>query len=319
MLSREPIFTSETPFNYAPLLTQMLTQVKNFFTSMTVFDVPFVAAVAASLACRCYGVSLSTEQLRSSVQTQILSTEIILQKHAKIYKDHGLIQEILLRIENVKKWATKCQDAISFGQMMSWLKIQYVLCVRLFIHDSSILQLFAYICERIRLNGKPLPAALEVLFDDQRVSGFLFLNERPKSLEECKRGVERWSDPKGMLDNLKLTQHIFSKRCKPTVAQQIFERGGGVTHAMVKQLNNKPLEDYLNWELEPPDPIRFEAILIRAAGNIIGKDLTKSKFLSETWSFLRNKVLYQPEVEEQLLWQFMKEYVMFTNKGLELF
>ena len=151
---------------YAPLLTQMLTRVKDPSGDKTIFDVPFVAVVAASLVCRVQGLSLSIEDLRSSVKTQILSTEPLLLRHVTIYKDVGTSQEILLHMEYVKEWASLCRDAVSFGQMMSWLKVQHIICIRYFTHDSSILQLFAYMCERIRLNGEPLPTALEVLLND---------------------------------------------------------------------------------------------------------------------------------------------------------
>jgi hypothetical protein len=288
----------------------MLTKVKELSGHTTIFDIPFVAAVAASIACRCRGLSLSIEELRPSVKTQIVSTETILQHHSKIYEDHAMMMELSSDIQNLKEWAILCRDVVSLGQMMSWLKIQRVLCVRLFIHDSSLLQLFAYICERTRLNGEPLHTALEELFNDQRTSGFFFLDGRPKNLGDCEKGVKRWSDPKGMLDNLELTKHIFSKRCKPTVAQQIFEGEGRMKNTMVKQLNGKLLEHYLNWELDPPDPIRLEAILISAASSIIGKDSTKSKSNGEVWFLLRKKVLFRPEMEKQLLSKFLDEYIL---------
>jgi hypothetical protein len=302
------------PFIYAPLLTHMLTKMNDFSAHATVSDVPLVAAVAASLACRCQGLSLSIKELRSSVKTQILSTETMLRHHRNVYKDSSHISEILSHMEYVKEWATLCRDAVSFGQMMSWLKVQRVLCIRLFIHDSCILQLFAYICERIRLNGECLPTALEVLLNDQRTSGFLFLDGRPKRLEDCKTGIERWSDPGKMLDNISLTQHIFSKRSKPTVAQQIIDGGGRMTKAMIYQLNSKPLEDYLSWELDPPDPIRLEAILLSAACSIAEKSSIKSKpkFKCDgaVWFFVRTKVLYRPEMEKLLLSRFMDKYVL---------
>jgi hypothetical protein len=303
MCIREPLFNSGTPFNYAPLLTAMLTKIKDLSGSKTICDIPFVAVVAASLAHRCRGLNISIEKLRSSVQTQILSTETILQHRAKICKDDNTIPEMLSRIKTVKKWATNCHDVVSFGHMMSWLKVQHVLCIRLFIHDSSLLQLFAYMCEGKRLRGEPLPTALEVLFDDQRISGFLFFDGRPKTLEDCNWGVQRWSDPNGMLKNLKLTQHIFSKRCKPTVAQRIFE-GHRMTHKMVKQLNGQSLEDCLNCELNPPDPFRLEAILISAVCSVSKKDLTKEK----AWFHLRTKVFQRPILETKLLSGFMEKY-----------
>ncbi|KAI1685649.1 hypothetical protein KJE20_03614 [Pyrenophora tritici-repentis] len=281
-----PIFLSGTPFSNAPLLTQMLVKVKELHHSMIISEVPFIAAVAASLAARCSNLGLSTENLCSPVHMQIISTDVILARHAETYKDTtNTIHDILRDMKSIKTWAATCHDAISFGQIMSWLRIRHVLCVRLFVHDSSLLQLFAYICERTRINGKPLHPVLEGLFNDRRITGFLFLDGRPKNLGDCVRGIERWSDPKGMLDNLELTQDIFGARYKPTVAQQIFEGRGGATHAIIEQLNGRSLEEYLDWELEPPDPMRLEAILISTIRNDMGNDSIKLEFDAVETSF----------------------------------
>jgi hypothetical protein len=317
---------SETPRDYAPLLTQMLAEFKLESSagagSRTVFNVPFIAVVAASLARRCAQSSLFIEELRSSVETQIILTEAALRKrismekqiistetswrkHAKKHKDDGKILDLLMCI---KKWATECRDAVSFGQIMSLLKVQYVRCMRLFIHDSSILQLFGYICERIRLNGESLPLTLEALLDDQRVSRFLFLDGRPKTLAECERGIERWSDPAGMLKNIQLTQDIFHSRSEPTLTQRILDEKGRVTHDMVRQLNGKPLEDYLSWEFAFPDPIRLEATVISAVSTVAGKIFTGSRSSEQAYLYLRNTVLYNRDLEEQLLSNFMKQY-----------
>lgn len=150
---------------------------------------------------------------------------------------------------------------------------------------------------------------MEDLFNDQRTSAFFFLNGRPKNLGDCEYGIKRWSDPQGMLDDLKLTQRIFNKRNKPTVAQQIFEGGGRMNKTMVEQLNGKLLEHHLDWELDSPDPLRLEAILISAASSITGNDLTISNS-SEIWFFVRYKVLFQPKMEKLLLSEFMNEYLL---------
>lgn len=263
--------------------------------------------VATSLArrCeeRCKEVGLTMDELRIFVKTQILSTEAFLRKHAEIYKTGNNFQPVLSLMESFKKWADMCEDAVSFGQIMSWVKTQHVLCVRLFIHDSSILQLFAYICEHIRIKGKPLPSNLEAMFNDQRVSPFLYLDGRPKTLGDCQRGIERWSDPEGMLSNLKITQHIFEKRNIPTLTSDLIENKGRVTHKMARRLNNRSLSDYLDWELEPPNPTSLETTVFKAVTGIMEKHTknTKSKSTYDIWHYLRYHILYKPEREKLLL------------------
>ncbi|KAH8695859.1 hypothetical protein GQ44DRAFT_694804 [Phaeosphaeriaceae sp. PMI808] len=311
-----PMFDAKVSVDYAPLLTQMLLEVKELPQVTTVFNVPFAAIVAASLATRVDRQKLSTQELHKCVMMQIASTETILQKHMNIYKGNAIIQEISSLMKDAQKWATKCHDAISFGQIMTCVKIQHVLSIRLFIYDSSILQLFAYICERVRLSRGPLPKSLEVLFGDRRITGFLFLDNRPEKLEDCRRGVEKWSDPEAMLSNLKLTQHIFSKRCIPTLAQQIFDGKGRVTHNMVEQFKktHEQLEDCLNWELELPDLIRLEAIVASATSIITKKGLTTSQSTPVSWFQLRHEVLYSSKLEEKLLSEVIKEWEISVSK-----
>ena len=289
----------------APLLTQILTKVKSFPNPATIFDFPFMAIVAASLALRCDRLSSSLEGLRSAVTTQIESTGKILRQHARIYKNHT---EMLTRIESVRTWASNCCDAISFGQMMCWLKVQHVLCMRLHIHDSSVLQLFGYMCERVRLSGEPLPTALDNLFNDRRINRLLFLDKRPCTLDECERGIKRWSDPAGMLENLKLTQHIFRARCKPTLTERIFEGQGRVTHDMTKELKDESLENRLDWELALPDLFRLEGTVITAVGIVNERQTADSVSTAEAWSQLRHKLLYQPEMQRKLIAEVMKQY-----------
>ena len=110
-----------------------------------------------------------------------------------------------------------------------------------------------------------------------------------------------WADPRGMLGRLKVTQHIFSKRCKPTVAQQILEGQGRMTG----HLNGKPLEERLNWELNPPDPVRLERILISAVRGVAKKKLDAAG----SWSYLRRTVFVHPTLQKKLLSKFLVEYV----------
>jgi hypothetical protein len=280
----------------------------------TVFNVPFVAAVAATLAHRCCETSPCIEEIRSSVKKQISSSTIILQKHEKTYRDQPLIQEISTRMEIIKDWAPKCNDVVSFGHMMSWIKVQHVLCVRLYIYDSTILQLFAYTCERIRINGNKLPPTLDEPFNDQRVSPFLFINGRPTTLVECKTGVERWSDPAGMLENLKLTQHIFKARYKPTLTQSIIESKGYVTRDMVERLGNRPLEDTLNWELECPDLDHLEGAVISAARIVVEGNSANAGSHAEVWRHLRFHVLYNLKEEMKFFSRFKKAYTYSAGK-----
>jgi hypothetical protein len=127
------------------------------------------------------------------------------EEQIKIYPDHEGLKETVSLIEKMEEWATKCKDVVSFSEIMSWLKIRLDVVTRHFIFESAVLQLFAYVCERVRLGGEALPDTLEALLSDERASPLLFLDERPKKLRDCEEGIEKWSNPNTMLKNLSST------------------------------------------------------------------------------------------------------------------
>ncbi|KAH3938543.1 hypothetical protein HBH98_246940 [Parastagonospora nodorum] len=93
------------------------------------------------------------------------------------------------------------------------------------------------------------------------------------------------------------------------MTQQIIEMEGRMTISMVNQLKGKALEDHLSWELDLPDLIGLEAILIKAARSFKEKDSIESEPNGEVWVFVGRQVLYRPEMEKQLLSKFIDEYV----------
>jgi hypothetical protein len=250
----------------------------------------FTASIAASFSQKCDNVTLSVdlEGLRTSVRTRITTTKEMYEEQVKIYPDHEGLREKLSLIEKMEGWATKCEDVVSFGGMMSWVEIHLVVVIRLFIFDSAVLQLFAYVCECVRLGGEALPDTLEALLSDERVSPLLFLYERPKNLRECEEGVEKWSDPDAMLKNLGRTQRRFRARCKPIIAEHIFVKKGRVTQEMVKRLKKQSLEQYLDSELSLFDPVHLQNTVISVA-----KTLTMewAISISDAWVYLRYIVL----------------------------
>lgn len=294
---------SGVPRSYAPVVTGMLLEGINADREygVSLSEVPFITVIAASFLDRSRKVGLNLVDLRTSVRTRIFATETLLQKLASFSSG---FDESLSLIQDFKAWAELCCDAVSFGHMMSYLEVQLVLGIRLWFHESAALQLFAYMCECVRLRGRSLPAALERLFDDPRVSPFLWLDGRPKTVRECDRGIKCWSDPgvlwkgAGALTPYAVS-HIYKARNKPTLTQQILESKGRVTHQMVRQLKKRTLEEYLEWELGLPDPLHLEASLASAASSLAKGDLTSS--VGEYWSYLRFTVLSNPKLEEQLL------------------
>ncbi|PVH91147.1 hypothetical protein DM02DRAFT_664303 [Periconia macrospinosa] len=181
----EPIFRSQTPVTYAPLVSRMLIEGMECALANTLLNTPLVSALAASVATRCLELGFPLDELRASVRKQIASTKTVLRRLPGAYENASIIRNVWLRMETVEVWAAACQDAVSFGQMTSWLQIQHILATRLFVYENSLLQLFAYPCERVRLNGTPLPSVLDELFNDRRLSPFLFLDSRPKTLDDC--------------------------------------------------------------------------------------------------------------------------------------
>lgn len=106
-------------------------------------------------------------------------------------------------------------------------------------------------------------------------------------------GIQRWSDPAGIWSNLDLTRHIFRSRSKPTIAQQITGKDGGLTCEMTKQLNDKTREEYLRWELDIPDLIRLEAILIGAVSRTTKRHSIEAS--EQAWLYLRRMIVDRPK------------------------
>jgi hypothetical protein len=267
----------------------------------------FTTSIAASFSQKCDDVTLivDLEGLRTSVRTRITTTKDMYEEQVKIYPNHEGLKETLLLIEKMEEWATKCKDVVSFGEMMSWIEIHLVIVIRLFIFDSAVLQLFAYVCERVRLGGEALPDTLDALLSDERIGPLLFLDERPKNLRDCEEGIEKWSDPDAMLKNLGRTQRRFRARCKPIIAEQIFDKKGRVTQEMVKRLKKQSFEQYLDSELNLFDPVHLQNTVISVV-----KSLTMDWAISITdvWVYLRYIVLNNSGRETELLEEFKNQW-----------
>ncbi|KAI9785805.1 MAG: hypothetical protein M1816_008253 [Peltula sp. TS41687] len=164
-----PLIKSELGPVYAPVMTQMLCKgavaVNEYGDSITVSKVPLSAVTAASFVNRCNKVGLDLDMLRKSVETECLKTQKLIQTLASLFPSHNNFGEALLHIRKMQTWANNCCDAVSFGTIMGHLKAQVVLGTRYYLHEVAALQLFAYMCERVRIGGKELPPKLEELFN----------------------------------------------------------------------------------------------------------------------------------------------------------
>ncbi len=286
---------------------------KDYF--ITVSMVPFNTIIAATFVHRCNKVGLDLKKLRKSVMMRISETEPLLKKWASFdLEAFDSFKDILSLLQIMKAWTKLCCDAVSLGHIMSLVEVQRVLGIRYFINESAALQLFAYICERVRIkSGKTLPTTLEDLFNNPRVTPFLFRGGRPKTLFNCDEGITNWSDPLPSKTNISarftrtdLAEHIYKVRNKDTMAQQIFDGKGRVTSAMVEQLKRVPLERYLERELKLPNPIHLEASVVRAASSLSGEVFTASD--QRCWVYMRATVAYNPKLEKQFMEAFMNEW-----------
>lgn len=303
------MFQSNTTLDHAPLLIHMLLKANYALRQYedlqdTVFNFPFVAVVASSLANRYNKLSPPIEAFRESVKTELDSLGEILRQHTGLF-DTSELNHILSKIECLKNWTGACSDALSFGQLTSWIKVQLVHCNQIFTHESTLLQLFTYICERVRLKGQPLPHVLEQIFDDLRVSPFLFVNGRPKTLKDCAEAVQKWVDPQGISRNPKVTKRIFEHRSKQTLTEMIWNQKGRVTQKVTERLNGKSLENYLDWELKPPDMIGLEITLINAARRVL--EISNTTCTADIFNRLRFKIFEDSELEKKLVEAFVKE------------
>lgn len=293
--------------SYMPYVTNMLSQGVDAIQKNKVC-VTFSAAIAVSFVRRCNELQLDLEKLRISAIKRIFDTNNLIQELIRRFgTSSGNFMEALTLIPMFENWASRCDDVVSFGEMTSWLEVQLVLGMRYYIHESAGFQLFAYICERVRIagreiGGRELPATLEVLFNDPRVHPFLFMDGRPKTLPDCDKGTKGWCDPKSVRP---VTPKLYRARNRPLLTQQIILNEGAVPNAMVSQLGKATLEQYLERELAFTDMnvVRLDEIAIAATSDIVGAPVNGINH----WYYLHRKVLDRPEEEEDLLKAFEKK------------
>ena len=290
-----------------PLMTEMLLDGLQADQADRISSV-LKAAIAAFFFDQYKKAELNLEKLQISVDTRISETkDLVRNLLGRFTSSAGNFKEYLSIIPKFEIWVNRCHDAVSLGEIISLFEVQLVLSRRYFIHENAAIQLFAYICERVRISGrnlpgKALPAKLEALFNDSRVAPFLFMDGRPQTSKNCHDGIERWCDPGSVRP---VTSHIYDSRNKPTLTEQILKHKGAVTRDMIQQLGGKTLEQQLDEELDFPDPIRIEDSLISAVRSILKRE---SIDYTNLWHYLKLKVLNEPELEKRLLNAFIKQW-----------
>lgn len=188
---------------------------------------------------------------------------------------------------------------------MSFSDVQLVLAGRHFIHEHATIQVFAYICERVRLRGGLLAPAFNALLDNPVIGPFLWLKGRPRTLNACDEGIERWCDPiPGRAD--KVIKRIYEARSTPLVTQELWENRDCVTNDMIQRLKGATLEEHLERELDLPNLVHLEISLISAIRFFAGKHTTAS--IAKSWHYLRSRVYGKPMLEEELLKEFMARW-----------
>ncbi len=256
-------------------------------------------------------MNLDLDKLRTSVNTRISEAAKLFKKSKSHFSNAAAVgggfDEGLSITSKFQIWAEQCGDVASFGEMMSWLEPQMVHGKRYYIFENAALQHFAYVCESGRICGNTLPPELEALFNDPRVAPFLFMDGRPKTSDGCRMGIKDWSDPRSVRP---LTSHVFKVRDTRTLTERIGELKGSVTHDMIQLLSDKTLEQYLDWELDFPDPVRLEGSLIKAARSVAKNDSINYKSL---WDYLKNKL--NKNQQKNLLDTFMKRWVPKVREG----
>ena len=277
-------------------------------------------AATATIFNRCDDLHLDLNDFRKSVEARIADCEALAQyvQSHPTERAFANLSDLLSMIPALRQWAEACQIALGFGVMMNWLEIDIVKLRRIFTYENSGLQCFAYICEIDRIKEKPtskdedLRIELDKLFDDPRVTPFLFLSGRPKTITDCSRGVENWADPSSVRET---TAHSLQVRDKPTVSQQISWGNGFVERNTSGQYNGRTLEQHLEWELGFTDPVHFERCLIEAASSVV---LIKNRLSLNTttlYYYLKSQVLWNPKKQKQLLAAFIDRWS--TNGGDE--
>jgi len=139
--------------------------------------------------------------------------------------------------------------------------------------------------------------------NDPRVAPFLFMDGRPKAWNDCLKGIKNWSDPCSVRS---VTSHVYKVRDTLTLTERLGEHNGAVTSKMVGLLSDKNLEQYLEWKLDFPDPVRLEDFLTQAARSVAKNGSIDYVTL---WQYLKNKVLNNSDLKKNLLDAFIAQWV----------
>jgi len=252
---------------------------------------------AVQVVRKCNTINFDVDKLRTSVETRVSTIETLAQK----IESHSPIN-IPKMLQVYKAWVQTQCDPVSFGHIMSWLDVQLVLAGRHFIHENATIQVFAYICEHVRLILAP---AFNALLDNTVIGPFLWLNGQPRTLDACDEGIEQWCDP---LPNRvdRVTKHIYEARSTPLFTQKIWQDRDCVTNDMIQRLKGATLEEHLERELDLPNLVHLEISLTSAISFLAGKHTTAS--IAKSWHYLRFKVYGKPMLEEKLLKEFMARW-----------
>ena len=118
-------------------------------------------------------------------------------------------------IKQYQTWLETVRHPLSFGAIACYLGAQRIEVVRHLVYEDTLLETFAYSCERLGSNGKSPAAEVEPLLESRAVASFFWRDDRPTIVKACDEATLQWClplstlvDPIAQISGLKLTDPI---------------------------------------------------------------------------------------------------------------
>lgn len=153
-------------------------------------DPKFLAA-ARDAAC-------ATMDENLAILPRLIADRSVTDEEAKIFRN---------TTAEMTAWARACTEPLSLGAIHIFARVHWHhWYVRIIASNSSLLQVFLYLCEKRRLEAPETECAaggggdednygkrlLGALMEDPRVAPFMLRGGRPKTVVECIQALQKW-------------------------------------------------------------------------------------------------------------------------------
>ena len=133
-----------------------------------------------------YGATESIKSLRELVRDNLCNMLDLLKRWGEIGMD---VQAPRMLTRKYQTWLESVRDPLSLGAIACHSDGQRIEIVRHLVYEDTLLQVFAYSCEMLRLDGQTLPSEVDSLFESDNVADFLWRDGRPKTIDACSQAI----------------------------------------------------------------------------------------------------------------------------------